>query len=644
MNGDADGSGGATPLRVFLSYARLDRPRVQPLVTALEASGLDVWWDARIEGGALFAKTIAAALEASDAVIVVWSKRSIESNWVLDEAMHGRDRRRLIPVSFDGSESPLGFRQFHTIDLSAWSGDTRSAEWAATLHAIAAIAGTPLPAPMPVAPRGPLARITRRRVIAGGTGLALAAAGGAAYLTWRSAKVARSSNSVAVLPFQNLSADASQVFFSDGLAEEMRIALSRYTQLQVAAQTSSNVFRDRKDSAQSIAAQLGVSFLLDGSVRRAEDVVRISVSLIDAASGFNRWSQVFDRTLQDIFVIQSEIAGTVAATLAARIATLKPNPGGTTNVVAFDAYLKGRALYHQDSGEQSDRDALTLLEAAITADPDYAVAHAARARALVTIAGQYAPAAALPALYDAAEAAARRAVTLAPQVAEVQSALADVLFAGRLKVRDAREPYDRAHEFGSGDADVLSGFAFYCAQTGRDADAATAIARAVVLDPLNARVYRMSGWVHYAARRYADALPPLQHALIMNAKLSNVHASMGDALLQLGRLPEARAAYALEPSEPFRLAGLAIAERKAGNDAAAQAANAALIANLGDSALYQQAEVLAQWGERDAALARLAHARQVGDEGLLYSHRDPLVDPLREDARFHQLQRDLGFE
>src|SRR3984893_2323209 len=222
MNGDVGGGGEATPMRVFLSYARLDRPRIQSLITALEDSGLEVWWDARINGGALFAKTIAAALEASDAVIVVWSKLSIESNWVLDEAMHGRDRGRLIPVSFDGSESPLGFRQFHTIDLSAWTGDPQSPQWAATLHAIAAVAGTPIPLPPR---RTTVVRITRRRVIAGGTGLAIAAATGAAYLTWRHAKIAPSSDSVAVLPFRNLSADASQAFFSDGLTEEMRIAL-----------------------------------------------------------------------------------------------------------------------------------------------------------------------------------------------------------------------------------------------------------------------------------------------------------------------------------------------------------------------------------------------------------------------------------
>ena len=147
------------------------------------------------------------------------------------------------------------------------------------------------------------------------------------------------------------------------------------------AQTSSNAFRDRQESAQAIAVKLGVAFLLEGSVRRTEDVVRIGVSLIDAASGFNRWSQVFNRPMKDIFAVQSEIADTVAGTLAAQIGTLRPNLGGTRNVAAFDAYLRGRALYHQDSGEQSDRAALKLFDAAIMVDPDYMHWHIRHGRA-----------------------------------------------------------------------------------------------------------------------------------------------------------------------------------------------------------------------------------------------------------------------
>jgi tetratricopeptide (TPR) repeat protein len=245
--------------------------------------------------------------------------------------------------------------------------------------------------------------------------------------------------------------------------------------------------------------------------------------------------------------------------------------------VAFDAYLQGRALYHQDSGEQSDRAALSLYDAAIAADPTYALAHAARARALVTIAGQYSLADALPALYDAAESAARRAVAIAPDLADAHSALADVLFSARLKIRAARESYDRAYGLGAGDADLLSAFAFYCAQCGRAKDALAAITRAVMLDPLNARAYQMTGWVNYAARRYSESIPPLQHALSLNSKLSNAHASIGDAYLQMGRVREAHDAYLLEPTDVFRLTGLAITERRLGNDAAAREANARLI-------------------------------------------------------------------
>ena len=630
-------------IRVFLSYARADRARVANIVAALEANGFEVWWDALIDGGAIFSKTIAAALDKSDAVVVVWSKASVESNWVLDEATVGLDGRRLVPVSIDGSESPLGFRQYHAIDLSAWRGDSRSPEWASTLRAITSVAATAGNLPMRAARPHRAAVITRRRLIVGAAGIAVAAAGGGGYLAWRHPKP-NSVNSVAVLPFKNMSVDATQAFFSDGLSEEIRFALSRNNQLQVAAQTSSNIFRDRQESAQAIAGKLGVAFLLEGSVRRTEDVVRIGVSLIDAASGFNRWSEVFDRTMKDIFAVQSEIAESVARTLAAQIGTLRPNIGGTGNVAAFDAYLRGRALYHQDSGEQSDRAALSLFDAAILADPEYASAHAARARALVTIAGQYSPADALPALYDAAESAARRAVAVAPDLADAHSALADVLFSARLKIRAARESYDRAYRLGAGDADLLSAFAFYCAQCGRARDALAAITRAVMLDPLNARAYRMTGWVNYAARRYPESISPLEHALSLNSKLSNAHASIGDAYLQMGLVREAHNAYLLEPSDVFRLTGLAITERRLGNDAAAQEANARLISQLGESASYQQAQVLAQWGEREAAITRLLRARLIRDEGLLYSHTDPLIDSLRDDARFHKLQEDLGFD
>ena len=468
---------------------------------------------------------------------------------------------------------------------------------------------------------------------------------GAAFFLWRRGQEAAvSPHSIAVLPFQNLSGDSTQVFFSDGLADELRLALSRDGQLQVCARTSSNVFRERHDDATSIASRLHVAYLVDGTVRRSSDRVRIGIALIDAASGFNRWSQTFDRTLSDIFALQSEIANAVVKRISAQLSGLRTDLGGTTNLAAFDAYLHGMELYRADAGEQSDREALDAFGAAIAADSNYAAAHAARANSLTLIAQQYAHADALAGLYAEAETEALRAISLAREFPGGYVALGNLELSGRLNVRAARAPYERAYKLGEGDASILSAVAFYYAQTGRTQAAAAAIAKSLTLDPLNANAYRSAGWVAYAARHYSDAIPPLQHALLINPKITNAHASIGDAHLLLGRIREARESYAAEPAAPFRLAGLAIAERQLGNKAAAGAANDQLVAEIGDSALYQQAQVRAQWAEPDSAIALLLRAQGVRDAGLLYMHTDPLLDSLRSHPQFRRLEQEIGFD
>lgn len=643
--------------RIFLSYSRVDRPQVALIATALEAEGFEVWWDALIEGGSAFSKAIAAALEASTVVIVVWSRTSIESDWVLDEAMHARERKKLIPLTLDGTPPPLGFRQYQAIDLSAWRGERSVPAWSGVLRAIAAIAsGAGMESPVERPHALPLARrsaafssaavvpiaLTRRGLLAGGVGAALA---GGAYLLWRRSRPeAASPHSVAVLPFQNLSGDSSQAFFSDGLAEEMRLALSRDVQLQVAAQTSSNVFRERREDAKTIGSRLHVSYLVDGSVRRSADMVRIGIALIDAATGFNGWSHTFDRTLSDIFALQSEIANTVVKRISVQLLAPRTDIGGTTNLRAFDAYLRGMEMYRADAGERSDREALDAFGAAVAADANYAAAHAARSSSLTLIAQQYATADALKGLYAEAETEARRAIAIAPELPAAYIALGNLQFSGRLNVRAARDPYERAHALGAGNASILSAVAFYYAQIGWAPQAAAAIAQALSLDPLNANAYRSAGWVAYAAHRFADAIPLLQHALELNPKIANARASIGDADFLLGRIGEARESYAAEPAETFRLTGLAIAEHRLGNDAAARAANDRLVSAIGDSALYQQAQVRTQWGDPDAAVALLLRAQGIGDAGLLYLHTDPLVDSLRSDSRVRRLQQELGFD
>ena len=634
---------------IFLSYARADRARVKPLAAALAAAGFDVWWDMMIEGGAAFARQIEEQLEIADAVVAVWSRTSVASDWVRDEAGHGRDRKRLVPVLLDPVEPPLGFRQYHAVDLAGWRGNRDAPQMAAVLRAIEGVGGQPVPRRVESAPADP--RLSRRTLVLGSAVGVVALAGGGMFV-WRSGLLGGiSDNSIAVLPFTNLSGDATQAYFSDGLSEEVRSALSRNAMLRVLAPTSSNRFRDRTQDAVAIATQLGVAFLLEGSVRRAGDLVRVDAALIDGKTGFSRWADSFDRKVQDIFAVQTEIATTVSDALIAHIGKTAagerktPDRGaGTTDIDAYEAYLRGRELYGRMTDEAVARAALAQFDAAIAADPNYAAAHAARARVLWVIASQFGAASDFGALFAQAVISAQRAVAVAPDLADAQSTLAYMLFQGRLDIRGARAPFERSRLLGAGDASVMGRFALYCAATGRVADAAAAMRRAVALDPLNPLIHRAAGYVQYSAHNYAAALQPLRRALQLDPRMLDAHAYIGDALFAMGRTREAREAYVAEPHDMLRLPGLAIAEHRLGNAAAARAAMQALVGQLGESATYQQAQVLAQWRDREGAIAKLYRARLIGDIGLLFARNDPMLDPLRMDDKFVHLLKDIGFD
>ena len=618
------------PATLFLSYARADEAHARRLAGALQQSGYTVWWDALIEGGAAFSRSIADALDASDAVLVLWSAKSVESDWVRDEAAQGRERHRLVPLSVDGSHPPLGFRQYQVIDLSHWHGRRTSAEFRAIERAVSALLGGE------VAPAVPASKgASRRTLLLGGTAAVALAAGGGAWFAWDRGLIGGPpALSIAVLPFRNLSGDKAQDYFSDGLTEEVRLALTRISALEVLASTSSQQANEDNGDARAIARKLRVGYLLTGSVQRSGDVVRIATDLIDGRNGFSRWSQSVDRKLTDIFAVQSEIARTVAQAMSVEVATVEPAPGGTHVAAAYEQYLRGRALFNLARDEASDREALADYDLAIAADPRFALAHAARSRSLSAIAGEYAKADQLRAIYADAIASAHRAIELAPDLADGHLALGYATFTGRLDVRGAWPSYQKAYELGHGDADVVLFYALYCSRAGRGAEAREAIQRAVMLDPLNPRAFRAQGSVAYAGRRYADALPPLHRALQLNPKMTYAHALAGSALLGLGRAADSLKEFEAEPEAQFRLSGLAIVHHRLGDRAAAEKAFAQLQSEVGDSALYQQAEVLAQWGDGLKALALLERARQVGDSGLIYLWSDPLLDPLRSTPQF----------
>src|SRR5690348_7020154 len=350
---------------VFVSYKAEDRRRVEPLVRALEADGLSVWWDAHIGGGDQWRETILKNLEASRCVLVIWSKRSAgpEGEFVRDEATRAKRRNAYLPVRIDKVDPPLGFGEMQAISLQSWKGDRSDPRYHAVLEAARNRLG--MTGPRPVAADRP--GVSRRTALAGGAAIAAAAAGAGAW--WLTRPTAAAANSIAVMPFANLSGDPGQTYFSDGIAEELRSALARIAQLKVVARTSSEMVRN--DDATTAARKLGVTNILTGSVRRSANVIRIATQLVDGRSGVELWSATYDRQAGDTLKIQEDIAQKVADALNVRFGHGESalNLGDTDNAAAQDSYLKALGVYTSYTTAASLHQALAFADAAIAADP-----------------------------------------------------------------------------------------------------------------------------------------------------------------------------------------------------------------------------------------------------------------------------------
>jgi TolB-like protein len=629
---------------VFLSYARADRTKARAIVSALEAQGLRIWWDGLVEGGHEFADKIEEALNSADVVVVLWSPASVHSHWVRDEAAAGRDRGRMVPVTIGGAEPPLGFRQIHHIDLTRWRGARGSREIEQLYRAICA-ASAEEHGDFRQPRRASSIEFSRRNIMVG------AAAGvvlvGGAILGF--SKLGRGSSretSIGVIPFRNLSGDSAEQYFSDGIAEELRATLSQNSDLAVAAETSSEAAEKRSSEPRAIASALHVDFLLEGSIRREANMVRIATQIVDGSTGYDKWSQTFDRKLDDILAAQSEIAAFVTDALLSGIAAAKrprDRLGGTRNNQAFDAYLRGMALYKLAAGEDSDFAALKQFQRAVTLDPNYAFAQAALSRAYTVIANGYAKAREVKAYHQKAVDAAHAAIRVAPRLADGYSALGFVLLNGELDPGGAAAAYQRSSELGYGNADILASYASFAARTGRFPEGRVAIARAQRLDPLNPTVFRTAGLLELDARQYDAALTALHTALSLNPNANTIHLALGDIALLNGDANAALDQYRKEPDTVGRLRGLAIAYNKLGQHEKAQASMNELKAKYGDITYYQQAQVLAQWGETDEALTCLEKAVASSDAGVVRSKSDPLLDPIRKTVRFAAVERNLGY-
>jgi adenylate cyclase len=366
---------------VFVSYARPDEPQAKRVADALKTQGYRVWRDDELPAHRAYSEVIEERLKDAKAVIVLWSAEAAKSQWVRSEANFARSAGTLVQAVLDDSLPPMPFDQIQCADLRGWDGDTNAAGWRKLAGSVGELAGAPEPGPAAPA---------------------------------RKAKV-----SVCVLPFANMSGDAEQEYFSDGISEDITTDLSKISALAVTARNTAFTYKGCPVDVCEVARKLGVSHVLEGSVRKAGARVRITAQLIDGATGDHVWAERYDRDLTDIFEIQDEISKAIVEALKLKLLPEEEKAiekRGTTNSDAYNLYLMARQSWI--TGDFGDRrreeKVIRICRRAVELDPDYAQAWALMALAQANLRHGFAG----HDLADDGSAAADRALALDPKIAE----------------------------------------------------------------------------------------------------------------------------------------------------------------------------------------------------------------------------------
>jgi adenylate cyclase len=577
---------------VFISYARADKARVAPLVKAIEAKGWSVWWDPEITPGREFDDEIDAQLLSAKAVVVVWTPASVTSRWVRGEARDAADRDILVPVRFEQARLPIDVRAIHTTDLDGWNEDLASAPAQACLHALGAT-------------------IARSQAQA-----EQAARAGATPPGSPEAADARPHYALCILPFENMSGDREQEYFSDGISEDVITDLSKVSALEVVSRNGSFAYKGKHIDVPQVARELNVTHVLEGSVRRAGGRVRITAQLIDGSNNRQIWAERYDRETDDIFALQDEISHAIVKALRLQLLPEERRAirqRGTDNVEAHDLYLMARQIYVAGTeGDARSAHAIIRLCTRITEiDPRYAQPWALMAvahRMLRELEGGPP---------DTGIAAADRALALDPSLPEARAVKAQLLQA-------------------AGDADA----------------AATEVAMALKLDPESYEVNRAAARLSYQQQRFEAATGYFEKAAgLLDSDaysvfmLSSCYTALNDPA---GAKRAAQSAYARaeailarDPNNANVMAYSAYALAAMGESEPAKARmNRALLIDPGNFLMrYNFACTLSgKLRDKEAAFTMLTEVfKTISEAFIRYAKDDPDFVLLRDDPRWDAL-------
>jgi len=504
-----------------------------------------------------------------------------------------------------------------------------------------------------IEPNKSIARRTGRKIVAVTTALAVVAAGLFVYQLVRSRSSTPASapsaiitsKSIAILPFDNLSDDKSNAYFTEGVQDEILTRLAKVADLKVIARTSTQRFKSAPENLPDIARQLGVANILEGSVQKVGDQVRVNVQLISAMTNAHLWADIYDRKLTDIFAVESDIAKSIADTLRAKLSSsaehvLASRP--TENPEAHELYLKGRYFWNRRTGANLQK-AAEYFEQAIAKDPKYALAYSGLADCHVLLPA-YAdlgsnPRDELPKALEAAQ----KAVELDDTLAEAHTSLARAL-ASNLQLSAAMSEFKRAIELNPSYATAHQWFGECLQSEGRVEEALAELKRAQELDPLSLIINSVLGFAFDTVGKSDEAITQLRKTIEMDPNFANGHGMLGNVLEHRGQLKEALIEYEkCSGSDPIDLANLTAAYFLADRKQEAQQLWDKLksLSERQYVPAYSMAIVQLAFGSKDEAIRLLEKSYEdrapfdSADLGwILVDHR---LDPLRSDPRFKKL-------
>ena len=562
---------------IFISYARSTADQAQQVAEALRGLGYGVWRDDELPAHRSYSEVIEERLQAAKAVVVIWSAEAVKSEWVQSEADTARTDHKLVQLTVDRTKLPRPFDRIQCADMAGWTGDLEAPGWRKVAASVAELIG----------------------------GLAAAQPSPAVRKL-----------SICVLPFANMSGDPEQEYFSDGISEDIITDLSKVSALSVVARNTAFTFKGKSVKVPDVARELGVSHVLEGSVRKAGGRVRITAQLIDGAAGDHVWAERYDRDLTDIFALQDEISEAIVKALKLKLLPEEKQAieqRGASDVEAYNLYLMARSYWLAGNTGDPRRDEAMerLCRRAVDIDPGYAQAWALMALAQYNLHRVYGRAG------DGGQRALERALALNPDLSEARSLKAKML-----------------------------------SDAGQRQEAAAEIAAALRLDPESWEVNYRAGTISYTQGRSEDAVPHFERAAaLIETDLKALHLLVS-CYTALGDEANARraAGIALERAEK------AVAQDR--SNGSAMSVGVTALAALGErerakdwmnrallidpdnlTMRYNFACALAtSLADPDAALDMLGPALERDPGGNLDTAKiDPDFDGLRDDPRFQAM-------